>query len=154
MGVKRYLLPAAMLSTLAFAAQAPTLPAPAPPPAIAAPKPTPAALAAVRPGLWHLKMVDSSEPERDICVADAHALMQIRHGNAACDSFVVADDPRAATISYTCPAAGGGRSTLRLVSPAELRIDSQGIADNAPFAFVAEAHRTGDCTATVAAAAK
>jgi hypothetical protein len=115
--------------------------------------PTPAVLARLQPGLWNVRMLEgSTEPARDICLGDPRILVQLRHGGASCSLFVAADAPRMATISYTCPGTGSGRTSLRLGASGLLRIDSQGIADQAPFAFVAEARRTGACPAAPAAA--
>jgi hypothetical protein len=94
----------------------------------------------------------STEPERDICVGDPRLLVQLRHGGAACSRFVVADEPKVATVSYTCPGNGSGRTSLRLSEAGLLRIDSQGIADKAPFAFVAEVRRSGECPGAPTAA--
>lgn len=129
------------------------------PAALAAQAPSPAAgassaIAALHPGSWRVRMLEgSAEPVQDICIADPRLLFQIRHGAAACERFVVADEARVATISYTCAGAGSGRTTLRHAERGAVRIDSQGIADNAPFAFVAEANRTGECTAAAGKAA-
>lgn len=123
----------------------------APPPAptagaVPAAKPPLTALGAVLPGLWRLRMLDASAgPQRDLCVADPHALMQLRHAGAICESLVVVNEAKITTIQYSCPGSGWGRTSLHLESPTLVQIDTQGIADNAPFAFVAEARRTGDC---------
>ncbi len=123
-----------------------TLLAAAPPPPVKGDTPALVAVDAVQTGMWQITMASRvATPPRDLCVADAHALMQLRHGDAACSSFVVANEAKLATVQYSCPGAGSGRTSLRIISPTEVHIDSQGIADNAPFAFVAEARRTGDC---------
>jgi hypothetical protein len=114
-------------------------------------EPMPAVLSAVQPGLWHVRMLEgSSDPGRDICIGDPRLLVQLRHGAASCSRFVAADEPKMATLTYTCPGNGSGRTALRLSESGLLHIDSQGIADKAPFAFVAEARRTGSCPATAA----
>lgn len=108
----------------------------------------PAALSGLQPGNWRLRMLEGSAgAARDICIADPRLLLQIRHGAAACERFVVADEAKVATVSYTCGGTASGRTSLRLAEHGVVRIDSQGIADNAPFAFVAEAQRTGACGA-------
>ncbi|MFN3945470.1 MAG: DUF3617 domain-containing protein [Allosphingosinicella sp.] len=105
-----------------------------------------AVLARMEPGLWTLKDRDGARPLPSICIAqDRGMLMQIQHGSAACTRLVIAQDAKSATVHYTCPGAGFGRTSLRLETPRLARIDSQGIHDGAPFAFRAEARRAGPC---------
>jgi invasion protein IalB len=103
----------------------------------------PAALAMLQPGLWQINV--AGEQTRNICVADPLMLSQLRHGAAACSRIVVDNGKTASTLSYSCPGAGFGRTTVRVTTPRIATIDTQGIADNAPFAFTAEVHRVGDC---------
>ena len=122
------------------------------------PKPTPAppllAVRALQPGLWQLLVTDSGHTiPREICLGDTRQLLQLRHGAAPCGSFVIANDAKVATVQYSCPGAGWGRTSLRPENPTALHIESQGIADNAPFALTAEGKRIADCPAPAAAAA-
>jgi hypothetical protein len=104
------------------------------------------AMAAVQPGLWSIHALDRGESDIPaICVSDTTRLLQFRHPNQTCSRFVIADTPHVATIQYSCPGAGWGRTSVRIISPGQLRLDTQGIADNAPFALAAEAKRIGDC---------
>jgi len=59
--------------------------------------------------------------------------------------LVIKDDSDRATVHYTCPGLGWGRTSLLVETPRLVRINSQGIAGRAPFAFDAEARRTGEC---------
>ena len=102
-----------------------------------------AALAMLQPGLWQVRA--EGEPQRNVCVGDANALIQLRHKANACTRLVIANEKSSATIHYSCPGAGWGRTTLRVETPRLARIDTQGIVDNAPFAFIAEARRIGSC---------
>lgn len=111
----------------------------------AAQAPRLAALEAVEPGQWVLKEKDGAS--RSICVADPRALMQLQHGGAQCSRFIVANDPRSATVHYTCPGAGHGRSTLSLESRDQFRLQTQGIWEGAPFDTEYEGHRVGGCGA-------
>jgi hypothetical protein len=106
-------------------------------------RPPLSALMTLEPGLWQLRT--AGEPPRSICVADPHTLVQLRHKANACTRLVIANEKSAATVHYSCPGAGWGRTTVRVETPRLARIDSQGIADNAPFAFVTEARRVGPC---------
>jgi hypothetical protein len=104
------------------------------------------AMMTVQPGLWTIHALDRGETDVPaVCVADPTRLLQFRHPNQTCSRFVIADTARVATIQYTCPGAGWGRTSVRIISPGQLRLDTQGIADNAPFALAAEARRIGEC---------
>jgi hypothetical protein len=50
-----------------------------------------------------------------------------------------------ATVHYSCPGSGWGRTTVRVETPRLARVETQGIAGKAPFAFTAEARRVGAC---------
>jgi hypothetical protein len=109
------------------------------------------ALAQLEPGLWQLRDLDDARAApQSICVADPSILMQVQHRNAPCSRLVIASDPKGATVHYTCPLSGFGRTSLRVETPRLARIDTQGIVDNAPFALRAEARRVGNCGATAA----
>jgi hypothetical protein len=104
------------------------------------------ALARVQPGQWDLKSRDEPSESKSLCVSDLRTLLQVRHGMAQCNLFVIANEPGFATIHYTCPGAGHGRTTLRVETPRLVQIESQGIAKGEPFAFTIEGRRTGVCT--------
>jgi hypothetical protein len=104
------------------------------------------AMTTVQPGLWSIHALDRGESDVPaFCVSDPTRLLQFRHPGQNCSRFIIADTPRVATIQYSCPGAGWGRTSVRILSPGQLRLDTQGIADNAPFALAAEAKRIGDC---------
>lgn len=131
MGVRRMIGIAVVLAAAgaAGAAQAPRL----------------AALAAIQPGQWQL--AEPGGTVRTMCVADPRALLQIEHGAAQCSRFVIADDRRAATVHYTCPGSGHGRSTISVVDGGQFHLQTQGIHNGAPFDIDYEARRTGPCDA-------
>lgn len=105
-----------------------------------------AALALLQPGQWELRDLDNREAApRMMCVSDPNALIQMRHQGAPCSRLVIANEQAGATVHYTCPAGGFGRTSLRVETPRLATIDSQGIAENAPFAFRYEARRVGAC---------
>lgn len=104
------------------------------------------ALARLQPGLWQLRdLEDARAAPQSICVADPTMLMQVKHRNLPCSRLVIANDARGATVHYTCPAGGFGRTSLRVETPRLVKIDTQGISGNAPFAYRAEARRIGAC---------
>ncbi len=114
----------------------------------APPAPTPrlAALSAVETGQWQLKPYSGEGGTRSLCISDVAALLQIRHADTNCAHYVVDDQPRTATVSYSCPGGGQGRTTIKMETSRLLDIQSQGIADNSPFEMRYEARRIGPCT--------
>lgn len=131
------LLMAATVASIGFATMA----------AAPARAPVLAALGLLEPGQWQLTE-QSNAPSRltqRICVGDAAALLQVRHAGASCSRYVIENEAKHGTVHYTCPGAGHGRTTIRVETPRLVRIDSQGIADNAPFEFVLEGRRIGPC---------
>lgn len=106
------------------------------------------ALTTIQPGQWEIRSRDNPDANRSFCMADAQVLLQLRHPNNVCSRFVISDDSRAATVQYSCPSGGNGRTSLRVETPRLVQIETQGIADQEPFAFSAEARRTGECTSS------
>ena len=123
---------AAMIGTMALAATAPAVPAPH-------------ALRTLETGEWELRGRGEGAETRKLCVSDLRQLLQVQHGRTLCRSFVISDSAHAITVTYDCAAAGNGRTDLRVETPRLAQIQSQGIANGAPFAFTAEGRRIGDC---------
>lgn len=113
--------------------------------ATAADAPPLAALQQLQPGRWTLSSHDSDFETRAICIGDPKILLQIRHPASTCNRFVVANDPRQAVVSYSCSGAGNGLTTIRIETPRLAQIQTQGVANGAPFDLAIEARRTGDC---------
>ncbi|WP_414903225.1 DUF3617 domain-containing protein [Sphingomonas flavalba] len=103
------------------------------------------ALASVEPGRWQLKPYDGVGPARSICIAEAASLLQVQHPGSNCTRFVIDDQPASATVHYTCPGNGHGRTTIKVETSRLLDISSQGISANAPFNMRYEARRVGAC---------
>ena len=101
------------------------------------------ALAKLEPGRWQLREPDGAA--RSICLADPAVLVQLEHEAANCESEVLASETGAATVEYTCPGRGFGRTSIRVETPRLARIDTQGFADGRPFAYRVEARKTGAC---------
>jgi hypothetical protein len=97
----------------------------------------------VTPGNWRIQYADG--PVKSICLKDILPLIQLAHPGIACSRLVIEDEAQKATIHYSCPGAGWGRTSLAVETSRLVQINSQGIAGNAPFAFEAEARRTGVC---------
>lgn len=105
-----------------------------------------AAIGDITPGQWQLREAGSSAPPRTLCVSNPDRLIQLEHPGASCSRILLNDQPRTATISYTCPGAGHGRTMIRLETRNSFHLETQGIAGGAPFDMAFEARRTGDCT--------
>lgn len=105
-----------------------------------------AALSRLQPGLWQIRELgnDRATPQM-ICIADPAMLLQVKHYKEPCSRLVIADEADQATVHYTCPANGFGRTWLRVETPRLAKIDTQGIVDKTPFAFRAEARLVGPC---------
>lgn len=105
------------------------------------------ALGRLEPGLWQLRNLDDRRPLDSICIGDPNLLMQVQHRNSPCSRLVIANAVGGATVQYTCPAGGFGRTSIRVETPRLAQIDTQGIVDNTPFGYRAEARRVGPCGA-------
>ena len=102
-------------------------------------------LAQTAPGLWELVGIPGSAAPARRCVADTGALAQMEHSRQTCTRVVIRDDGVSSDIHYTCARGGFGQTRISLVTPRSLRIETQGIANNAPFHYVVQARRLGDC---------
>jgi hypothetical protein len=107
--------------------------------------PTIAALQVIQPGQWALRSRSDPAQSRSLCLGDPVLLLQLRHGAAACTRFVVANDPRGATVQYRCPGSGNGRTSIRVETPRLVQLESQGIMNNEPFVVEFEGRRVGEC---------
>lgn len=110
--------------------------------------PSMSALRNLERGQWELRergTKRSAPPRQRICVGDPSQLLQMQHKDGACSRFVVSDTSDHAVVTYQCRDKGTGRTDLRVETPRLVQIDSQGVADGAPFALSLEARRTGDC---------
>ena len=97
-------------------------------------------------GLWELSGGPAGDRNVRQCIADPALLAQIQHRRARCERTVVRDQPTSAEVHYTCPSGGFGRSTIAMITPRSFRIETQGISEGAPFHYVLQARRIGNCT--------
>ncbi|MEO9132797.1 MAG: hypothetical protein ABI240_16550 [Sphingomonas sp.] len=111
-----------------------------------------AVLTRIETGQWQLKEPGTAAVARSLCISEPAVLLQLGHSGAQCSRFVIADTPDAATVHYTCPGAGHGRTTIAMETPRLLRIQTQGIAGGAPFDLDYEGRRIGACGTRVLAA--
>jgi hypothetical protein len=112
---------------------------------IAATPSGPLAFNRIRPGGWQLRALDGSAPPRRICLTDPAELIQLRHPGASCSRFVLDNDASTATVHYTCTGAGYGRTTIKVETPELIRVESQGLINQAPFQVALEGRRVGSC---------
>lgn len=110
-------------------------------------RPVLAMLGRLEPGKWELRARDSVGRVESLCVRDLYRLVQLRHPGAACERYIVEEQPNDVTVQYTCRGKGYGRTRIRRENAHLVQIESQGIAEGLPFAFVAEGRRVGDCPA-------
>ena len=105
----------------------------------------PRALAQASPGLWELSGLPGAAAPMRRCIVDLSVLAQIEHRGRSCTRVVITDEPARSVIHYTCTDGGFGQSLLTALTPRSLRVETQGIANNAPFHYVVQARRVGSC---------
>ena len=94
-------------------------------------------------GLWEVSRNNGGR--RNVCVPDPVALAQYEHLRSNCARDLIRNGQTRAEIHYTCPGGAFGQSNVELITPRSLRIETQGISNNAPFHYVLQARRLGDC---------
>lgn len=104
------------------------------------------ALSGLQAGLWELRDSENPKAVRSICVADPQLLLQIEHRGSPCSRLVVGADEKSVTVHYTCPSDGYGLTSIKVASPQLAKIETQGIKDNRPFQYSADARRIRGCS--------
>lgn len=104
-----------------------------------------AVLDGIDPGAWELRARETGGPVFNLCLGDPRQLLQVRHSGQRCSYYVLDSGPGEVTVSYSCPGAGSGRTTLRVETSRLVQIHTQGVADGAPFAYRIEGRRKGEC---------
>jgi len=112
----------------------------------------PAALSRTEPGLWEMTGLGGSKAAVQQCVAKLSDFAVLEHRGRACAQTRVTDTPASVTVTYTCSGSDFGRTKIDVLTPRSLKIDTQGISDGLPFAYVVQAHRVGDCAKKPASA--
>jgi hypothetical protein len=115
--------------------------------AAAAPAQAPhlAVLTNIQHGAWSLRQPNPADAPRDICVSDPAVLLQLNHGGAQCSHLVITDTANSATVDYSCPGAGHGRTTLSMETSDIMHLHTQGMINGQPFDLNYEGHLTGAC---------
>ncbi|WP_327754970.1 hypothetical protein VVT58_10540 [Sphingobium sp. SJ10-10] len=96
-------------------------------------------------GQWELRERGADGAVRKLCISNLNQLLQSRHAGNSCKSFTVGDTVNRLVVTYECGAAGNGRTDLRIETSRLVQIQSQGIANGAPFAFALEGRWAGAC---------
>lgn len=128
---KRFLFLAGSLSVLSGAAAY----------AAAAPK----ALDGVAGGLWELEGLPGTKNSVRQCFADPLRIALVEHKGAPCAESVLGESGSTVRVSYQCGAAGFGQGSIKQITPRSLRIEVTGISGGAPYGYVVQARRAGDC---------
>jgi hypothetical protein len=113
----------------------------------------PAAFAQTAPGMWEISGYPGAKSPTRECIGNLALLAQYEHRHQNCSSSVVSDRAPSSVIQYSCPGRGFGRTTVTMITPRSLRIETQGISDNLPFNYVLQARRVGDCPSHSSASA-
>lgn len=103
------------------------------------------------PGLWQAVPLDNDtrahQNTAPMCLTSPAALIRNGAGPSdGCGYTVVEDVDASATVTYSCKATGGGRTSLKRVGD-HYRIEAQGFTNREPFETTNDYKRVGDCGA-------
>ena len=102
-------------------------------------------LSAAAPGMWELTGIqDSKTPVRE-CLTNLAVLGQYEHRARTCTATTQSDTGKVTVINYTCGGSDFGRTSVKFVTPRNLKVETQGISDGLPFGYTIEARRVGEC---------
>ena len=101
-------------------------------------------LAQVERGRWELRGSNGTAIGA-VCLGDPTLLAQPFNAPHPCTSEILSTNDHVVTVAFVCPGMGRGRTDLRIETPRLVQIDSQGIANGAPFVLRAQARKTGPC---------
>jgi hypothetical protein len=106
----------------------------------------PATLTEVKAGMWELSGLPGASAPARVCIADVDQLTRYEHRAKNCTGKAISDTGRSTVIEYSCgSAAGFGRTKIDMITPRNLKINTQGISDSLPFNYTLSARRVGDC---------
>lgn len=105
----------------------------------------PSVFAKTEGGLWEVAR-SGAKPVR-LCLADTSALAQFEHRSRKCERTIIKDGESEAVIHYICRGGDFGQTRTTLLTPRSLRLNTQGISGGAPFQYVLQARRVGNCNA-------
>ena len=96
-------------------------------------------------GLWEVSRSATGAGAEKSCVPEAAALALWEHRRAKCTRTIISSSATGAVIHYTCQGKDFGQSTIKVITPRTLRIQTQGISQGFPFSYVLHARRVGNC---------
>lgn len=111
----------------------------------------PTALAEIKAGMWELGGLPGTHAPARACIADVHQLTRYEHRAKSCTSKAISDNGRSTVIEYSCGGSDFGRTKIDVITPRNLKINTQGISDSLPFNYTLNAHRVGECAKETAA---
>lgn len=103
------------------------------------------ALSSLESGLWDLRSTRGRDVGRTMCVTDPNVFLQLGHPGRSCSRFPIVNEPKNASVHYSCAGAGQGQTDLRVETPRLVQIETQGFLNQQPFSYSFEARRVGDC---------
>ena len=104
-------------------------------------------LAQAAPGLWELDGVPEARGKVRQCFGKLSALVQYEHRSRSCKPVTLSDSGKTMVVHYTCAGSDFGRTSVKVITPRNIKVDTQGISDGLPFAYTIEARRVGECKA-------
>ena len=107
----------------------------------------PGVLGESEPGLWELTGVPGARPRVRECLGNLATLAQYEHRARGCKATTLSDTGKVSVIHYTCAGSDFGHTSIKVITPRNLKVDTQGISDGLPFAYTIEARRVGECKA-------
>ncbi len=98
-------------------------------------------------GMWEVSRSASGSGGVRQCLADPVILAQWEHKGQQCTRVVVSSGTSRADIHYTCTGGDFGTSSINVLTPRSIKVQTQGISKGVPFAYSLFARRVGTCTA-------
>ena len=111
----------------------------------------PSALAEIKTGMWELGGLPGASSPTRTCIADIQQLTRYEHRAKSCSAKTISDNGRSTIIEYSCGGSDFGRTKIDVITPRNLKINTQGISDSLPFNYTLNAHRVGECAKESAA---
>lgn len=102
------------------------------------------AIAGLRPGSYEARDLDTGA-QRRLCIRTQADLIQLRHSGVSCTHYIVEDKPNALGVRYSCPGGDWGMTRIRSEGRDLGQIESQGIAQGAPFSLRLEMRYREPC---------
>lgn len=96
-------------------------------------------------GGWEISTPKSGTAPRRICLGNIQNFVQIEHGPAPCQQYIIDNHANTLIVHYSCEGMGYGRTTIRRETNRLVQIDTQGVHNGRLFDDRYEARRAGRC---------